>query len=175
MNYKNFVVISLLISCNTDVESVFKSNPSSDKVPLSIAQNFSLIYSDSTILKSLITGEKHYDFSNDELNYSELYDNIELIIYDDNKTSNIKSDYAIIYNLHKFIEFNGNVKITTTDNELLVTDQLFYDTENNWLFTEQKFEYTDNTNKIIGNRLDSNRDFTDLITGELRGSINILD
>jgi hypothetical protein len=52
---------------------------------------------------------------------------------------------------------------------------LFYDTENNWLFTEQKFEYTDNTNKIIGNRLDSNRDFTDLITGELRGSINILD
>ena len=57
----------------------------------------------------------------------------------------------------------------------LLTDQLFYDTENNWLFTEQKFEYTDNTNKIIGNRLDSNRDFTDLITGELRGSINILD
>ena len=88
---------------------------------------------------------------------------------------NIKSDYAIIYNLHKFIEFNGNVKITTTDNEILVTDQLYYDTENNWLFTEQKFEYADNTNKIIGNRLDSNRDFTDLITGELRGSINIVD
>ena len=175
MNYKCFVIISLLLSCNTDADTVLKSNPYLKKVPLSIAQNFSLIYSDSTILKSIITGEKHYDFSNDELNYSELYDNIELIIYDENKTSNIKSDYAIIYNLHKFIEFNGNVEITTTDNELLLTDQLFYDTENNWLFTEQKFEYTDNTNKIIGNRLDSNRDFTDLITGELRGSINILD
>ena len=85
MNYKNLVVISLLLSCNTDVDSALESNSSYNKVPLSIAQNFSLIYSDSTILKSLITGEKHYDFSNDELNYSELYDNIELIIYDDNK------------------------------------------------------------------------------------------
>ena len=70
MNYKNLVVISLLLSCNTDVDSALESNSSYNKVPLSIAQNFSLIYSDSTILKSLITGEKHYDFSNDELNYS---------------------------------------------------------------------------------------------------------
>ena len=49
----------------------------------------------------------------------------------------------------------------------------YYDTENEWLFTEDDFEYTDKTNKIIANRLDSNRDFTDLVTGNLTGSINI--
>ena len=32
---------------------------------------------------------------------------------------------------------------------------------------------SDKTNKIIANRLDSNRDFTDLVTGNLTGSINI--
>ena len=56
---------------------------------------------------------------------------------------------------------------------LLTTSQLYYDTENEWLFTEDNFEYTDKSNKIIANRLDSNRDFTDLVTGKLTGSINI--
>ena len=71
------------------------------------------------------------------------------------------------------MEFKGNVEVTTSDGELLTTSQLFYDTENEWLFTEAKFEYIDKTNKIIANRLDSNRDFTDLVTGNLTGSINI--
>ena len=65
--------------------------------------------------------------------------------------------------------------IETTDEELLVTEQLYYDSENEWLFTENSFEYTDKSNKIIAYRLDSNRDFTDLVTGKLTGSINITD
>ena len=73
------------------------------------------------------------------------------------------------------MEFNTNVKVTTTDGEQLVTDKLYYDTENEWLFTENDFEYIDKSNKIIANRLDSNRDFTDLTTGNLTGSINIIE
>ena len=110
-------------------------------------------------------------FANDCI--SEFFEDVELIIYDINKTSTISSDYAIVYNSFRFMEFQGNVKITTTEGELLTTDQLYYDTENEWLFTEDDFEYTDKTNKIIANRLDSNRDFTDLVTGNLTGSINI--
>ena len=73
------------------------------------------------------------------------------------------------------MEFKGNVEITTTDNEFLITDKLYYDTENEWLFTEEKFEYSDDSNRIIANRLDSNRDFTNLVTGNLTGSINITE
>jgi lipopolysaccharide assembly outer membrane protein LptD (OstA) len=73
------------------------------------------------------------------------------------------------------MEFNNNVKISTSDSEVLTTDKLYYDTENEWLFTENKFEYIDETNKIIANRLDSNRDFTNLATGSLTGSINITE
>ena len=70
---------------------------------------------------------------------------------------------------------HGNVEITTTNEESLTASQLFYDTENEWLFTEEKFQYSDKTNKINANRLDSNRDFTDLVTGNLTGSINVSD
>tara|TARA_E500000178_G_C16949739_1_gene720635 strand:- start:121 stop:645 length:525 start_codon:yes stop_codon:yes gene_type:complete len=167
-----FFFILLIISCSNEQLSEIRK---SEKVPLSVAENFTMIYTDSTVVKSYISGKTHFDFSNDILNYSELFNDVELIIYDENKTSTIKSDYAIIYNLYKFIEFKGNVVIETTDGELLVTEQLYYDSENEWLFTENSFEYTDKSNKIIADRLDSNRDFTDLVTGKLTGSINITD
>ena len=164
-----FIVI---FSCTTELAETTYSNK---KIPVSIAKNFTMIYTDSMLTKSFVSGKIHYDFTNDLLNYSEFYEDVELVIYDENKTSTISSQYAIVYNSFRFMEFNNNVKITTSDGEVLTTDKLYYDTENEWLFTENNFEYIDKTNKIIANRLDSNRDFTDLVTGNLTGSINITE
>ena len=164
-----FIVI---FSCTTELAETTYSNK---KIPVSIAKNFTMIYTDSMLTKSFVSGKIHYDFTNDLLNYSEFYEDVELVIYDENKTSTISSQYAIVYNSFRFMEFNNNVKISTSDSEVLTTDKLYYDTENEWLFTENKFEYIDETNKIIANRLDSNRDFTNLVTGSLTGSINITE
>ena len=160
------------VSCSTESPQL---NYSEKKIPVSIAKNFTMTYTDSMLTKSFVSGKIHYDFTNDTLNYSEFFEDVELIIYDKDKTSTITSEYAIVYNSYRFMEFKNNVKITTSDGEVLVTDKLYYDTENEWLFTENNFEYIDKTNKIIANRLDSNRDFTDLITGNLTGSINITE
>ena len=164
-----FIVI---FSCTTEPAQTSYSNK---KIPVSIAKNFTMTYTDSMLTKSFVSGKIHYDFTNDLLNYSEFYEDVELVIYDENKTSTISSQYAIVYNSFRFMEFNNNVKITTSDGEVLTTDKLYYDTANEWLFTENNFEYIDKTNKIIANRLDSNRDFTDLVTGNLTGSINITE
>ena len=168
--YRLFFLFVICLSCNT--ESTLLNN-TNEKIPVSIATNFTMTYTDSMLTKSFVSGKIHYDFTNDILNYSEFFEDVELVIYDKNKTSTISSEYAIVYNSFRFMEFNNNVKITTTDGEILITDKLYYDTENEWLFTENDFEYIDKTNKIIANRLDSNRDFTDLVTGSLTGSINI--
>ena len=170
--YRLFSLFVICVSCNTEPDSL---NYTNEKVPVSIAKNFTMTYTDSMLTKSFVSGKIHYDFTNDILNYSEFFEDVELVIYDKNKTSTISSEYAIVYNSFRFMEFNNNVKITTTDGEILITDKLYYDTENEWLFTENDFEYIDKTNKIIANRLDSNRDFTDLVTGSLTGSINITE
>ena len=170
--YNSLLFLIFFSSCSTETPVLKSQNI---KTPVSIAKNFTMTYTDSTFVKSLVSGETHYDYTNDQLNFSEFFDNVELIMYDEKKTSIISSDYAIVYNSFKFMKFKGNVKITTTEGELLTTEQLYYDTENEWLFTEDNFEYTDKTNTIIANRLDSNRDFTDLITGNLTGSINIIE
>tara|TARA_B100001175_G_scaffold261232_1_gene230350 strand:+ start:419 stop:946 length:528 start_codon:yes stop_codon:yes gene_type:complete len=169
-SYYSLFFIIVFSSCISEPTITISNNK---KIPVSIARNFTMTYTDSTLTKSFVSGKIHYDYTNDELNFSEFFDDVELIIYDENKTSTITSDYAIVYNLYRFMEFQGNVKIITTEGELLTSNQLYYDTENEWLFTEDNFEYTDATNKIIANRLDSNRDFTDLITGNLTGVINI--
>ena len=175
MIHNSYYILFFLIafsSCNTEPTVFISKNK---KTPVSIAHNFIMTYTDSTLTKSFVSGKIHYDFTNDILNYSEFFEDVELVIYDENKTSTIRSEYAIVYNSFRFMEFNNNVKITTTDGEVLTTDKLYYDTENEWLFTENDFEYIDKTNKIIANRLDSNRDFTDLVTGSLTGSINITE
>ena len=176
MKYSNSLAFLLIFnfSCTTESESTQLSFDDI-KIPVSIAKNFKMTYTDSMLTKSFVSGKIHYDFSNDLLNYSEFFEDVEVIIYDENKTTTINSEYAIVYNSFRFMEFNNNVKITTSDSEVLTTDKLYYDTENEWLFTENKFEYIDESNKIIANRLDSNRDFTNLVTGSLTGSINITE
>ena len=173
MKYNSCYSLVFVIVFSSCISESTITTSNNKKTPVSIARNFTMTYTDSTLTKSFVSGKTHYDYTNDELNFSEFFEDVELIIYDENKTSTISSDYAIVYNSFRFMEFKGNVEIITTDGELLTTTQLYYDTENEWLFTEDNFEYTDTTNKIIANRLDSNRDFTDLITGNLTGSINI--
>ena len=132
-------------------------------------------YTDSMKIKSLINAPTHKDFSNHPINYSEFVDGIKVTLFDEDRTTTITSDYAILYNRFRLIDFKGNVVIISSLGESLFSSQLFYDTENEWLFTEEKFQYSDKTNKINANRLDSNRDFTDLVTGNLTGSINVSD
>ena len=126
MTYNSYYILFFLIvfsSCNTEPTVFISTNK---KTPVSIARNFTMTYTDSTLTKSFVSGKVHYDYTNDELNFSEFFEDVELIIYDINKTSTISSDYAIVYNAFRFMEFQGNVKITTTEGELLITDPVSY-------------------------------------------------
>jgi len=146
-----------------------------DRVPIGIAKDFEMTYTDSMKIKSLINAPTHKDFSNHLINYSEFVDGIKVTLFDEDRTTTITSDYAILYNRYRLIDFQDNVVIISSKGESLFSDQLYFDTENEWLFTEGSFRYTDDNNNIIANRLDSNREFSDLLTGSLVGSINVSD
>ena len=84
MRFILFALFIFVTSCNTDSQIIINKN---EIVPLSIANNFTMTYTDSTITRSYVSGKTHYDFSNTELNYSEFFEDVELIIYDDDKLS----------------------------------------------------------------------------------------
>ena len=168
-----FCLFLLFISC--DNSEYINTAGLTDRVPIGIAKDFEMTYTDSMKIKSLINAPIHKDFSNHPINYSEFDDGIKVTLFDDERTTTITSDYAILYNRFRLIDFQGNVVIISSLGESLFSDQLYFDTENEWLFTEGKFRYTDDNNNIIANRLDSNREFSDLLTGNLVGSINVSD
>ena len=161
------------ISCDTSV--YINTSNMTDRLPIGIAKDFEMTYTDSMKIKSLIIAPTHKDFSNHPINYSEFVDGIKVTLFDEDRTTTITSDYAILYNRFRLIDFKGNVVIISSLGESLFSDQLYFDTENEWLFTEGSFRYIDDNNNIIANRLDSNREFSDLLTGSLVGSINVSD
>ena len=174
--FSSFIILILFlqfISCDTS--DYINNTNMTDRVPIGIAKDFEMTYTDSMKIKSLINAPTHKDFSNHLINYSEFVDGIKVTLFDEDRTTTITSDYAILYNRYRLIDFQDNVVIISSKGESLFSDQLYFDTENEWLFTEGSFRYTDDNNNIIANRLDSNREFSDLLTGSLVGSINVSD
>ena len=150
-----FLLFFQFISCDTS--DYINTSNMTDRLPIGIAKDFEMTYTDSMKIKSLINAPTHKDFSNHPINYSEFVDGIKVTLFDEDRTTTITSDYAILYNRFRLIDFKGNVVIISSLGESLFSDQLYFDTENEWLFTEGSFRYIDNNNNIIANRIDSNR------------------
>ena len=68
-----------------------------------------------------------------------------------------------------------NVVITTHDNKVLKTDQLFYDQKKEWLYTNYPVSFKTETDIINGNGFDSNSKFTNAEVLEVTGIITLED
>ena len=80
MKYNSYYSLFFLIvfsSCITEPTITISQNK---KIPVSIAKNFTMTYTDSTLTKSFVSGKIHYDYTNDQLNFSEFFEDVELII-----------------------------------------------------------------------------------------------
>ena len=60
MRYTFFLIITILSSCNTDSQII---GVEEIDIPLSIAKNFTMTYTDSSQVKSYVSGNKHIDLS----------------------------------------------------------------------------------------------------------------
>ena len=65
-----------------------------------------MTYTDSMLTKSFVSGKIHYDFTNDLLNYSEFFEDVELVIYDENKTR------QLIQNMQLYIIHSDSWSLT---------------------------------------------------------------
>ena len=65
----------------------------------------------------------------------------------------------------------GNVKLTSHDNSILETKQLYWDADFDWIFTEKKFTLKSDEYDINAQRLDTDKEFSKFQTGELSGTV----
>ncbi|WP_445731749.1 LPS export ABC transporter periplasmic protein LptC [Mariniflexile sp.] len=175
LNIVTIVMVAMFFSCNDSFKQVQKMGISENE-PVGIAVNINLKYTDSGRVTATLISPKRLDFSNRDFPYNEFPEGIILDIYDeDNKKSVVVSDYAIIYDQTDIIDLQGNVVITTADNRVLKTEQLFYDRQKEWLFTNKPVTFTSEKDIIHGNGFDSNSKFTNAEVLEVTGLVTVED
>ena len=162
-----------IVSCNNDFFDIKEINKTND-LPVGIAENINLVYTDSAKVKAILKSPLNKDFTNLKFPFSEFPNGVKITFFDANKNETfVSSNYAITYNKTNIVDLIGDVLIELSDGSVLKTSQLFWDPEQEWLFTEQNFTFKNDDYDIKANRLDANRQFTIFNTGKLDGNLTV--
>ncbi len=161
---------SFLIACESNFDEIKQINKQL-KIPVGITDNFVLKYTDSANVKAVLESPKNYDFTNQNFPYSEFPDGLKIEFFDPNDGSTVvSSDYGIVYYETKIVSLVGNVKIVSSDGSSILAPQMYWDPDEEWLFTEKNIIFSGKDYNIKANKLDADRSFKLLKTGQLNGN-----
>lgn len=168
-------IATMFFSCQDRFNQVRKIGISENE-PIGEDYNINLKYTDSGKVSANLISAKMLDYTNREFPYNQFTDGVILYIYDkENKKSTIVADNAFVYGNTNLIDIQDNVTITTADNQVLKTEQLFFDIKKNWLSTNKAVSFKTKQDIIYGNGFDSNLEFTNAEVLEVTGIIAIED
>lgn len=167
-----FVFITTMSSCNNDMKNIQKWNKK-QLIPSGEAKNMLVRYTDSAKIKAELASEIMYDYSAAKYPFNYFPTKVFIKIYDENKKTTLaEANRATSYNKTKIIELVGDVKITTHDQKVLETQQLFFDQQHNWFFTENYFKITDpDKSFFVGIGLDFDTQFKIINAQQNRGEL----
>ena len=174
MKYLILIILTFLFSC--DEEKDLTSFLRAADIPISSAIEINTVHTDSGVVSSILNSPKMLNFSNANFPYFEFPSNIEVVLFDENNNqTKIIADYAISYSNSDLIDLRGNVVISTYLNDTLMTDQLYYDRIEEWLFTNFDFRYISNDKDIFGKGFDSDKAFDKIKFLEVNGFVSLED
>lgn len=176
-NLVTVIAVTLFFACENDFSEVQKVGILQNQ-PVGESVNIDLKYTemknDSVRLVANLLSPKMLDYSNRDFSFREFPEGILLKIYDDDdKVTTIKSRYAIFYIDTDIIDLRDNVTITTHDNEILSTNQLYYNQKLEWVFTNKPWVFQQATGPKRGNGFDSDKDFKNFQMLEMGGDFEL--
>ncbi|WP_268223183.1 LPS export ABC transporter periplasmic protein LptC [Sinomicrobium oceani] len=154
-------VVAMFFSCDSNFEDIRKID-TTERFPGGIAENFTLIYTDSALIKATLTSPLNEDYSNQEFPFQEFPDGLQVDFFDKEKNkSTVTADYGIIYQATEMSDLRGHVVLLTHDGKKLETSQLYWDQKNQWVFTAEKFTFTNPEDGTImnGEGIEFSQDF----------------
>lgn len=169
---KNFLFIIAIsfLSCENNFREVLEINKE-NKIPVGVTNNFVLKYSDSAKVKAILESPKNVDFTNQPFPYSEFPNGLKIEFFDSFSGSTIvSSDYGVVYYQTKMVSLEGNVKIVSPDGSSILSPQIYWDPDEEWLFTEKNIVFSGNDYAIKASKLDADKSFKLLKTGQLNGN-----
>jgi|TARA_B100000900_G_scaffold396023_1_gene394953 LPS export ABC transporter protein LptC len=170
---KEFLLITVALFFSCDGGSpILKEINQFNENPVGIAYDIRMTYTDSAMVKAILTAPINMDYTHLSFKYSEFPEGLKIIFYNDNNEENtLVADYGILYNQTRIVDLQGNVVLLSNDGSRLETSQMYWDSEKEWLFTEQPFIFKSENEDIAATRLDTNKEFSKFQTGKLSGTI----
>ena len=159
------------VGCESNFKDVQKIN-FSEFSPSGEADSITLKYTDSGKIKAVLIGKKMLDYATVEYPFTSFPQGVDVTLYDNKgKRTFVVADQAVSFKGTEIIDLRGNVKITTEANEVLETEQLYYDQKNAWFFTEKKYKFTAPRGVSYGEGVDFDKDFKVMNTQQFSGQI----
>lgn len=170
---KEFLLITVALFFSCDGGSpILKEINQFNENPVGIAYDIRMTYTDSAMVKAILTAPINMDYTHLSFKYSEFPEGLKIIFYNDNNEENtLVADYGILYNQTRIVDLQGNVVLLSNDGSRLETSQMYWDSEKEWLFTEQPFIFKSENEDMAATRLDTNKEFSKFQTGKLSGTI----
>lgn len=160
-----------LNACESNFRDVQKMGVA-EFAPSGDADSINLKYTDSGRITANLISPKMLDYATVEFPFTEFPKGIHLTLYDKNgKETYVDANYAISHKATNIIDLQGNVKISNQNNELLETEQLYYDQKGEWFYTEKKFKFTSPKGVSYGEGIDFSKDFKKVNSQKISGEV----
>jgi LPS export ABC transporter protein LptC len=164
-------VIAVFFSCESNFKEVQKSN-FSEFTPSGEADTINLKYTDSGRIKAVLVSPRMLDYATVDFPFTEFPNGLNVTLYDENgKETFVTSKYAVTFKNTDIIDLQGSVKITNQANQLLETEQLYFDQKNEWFYTEKKYKFTDPKGISYGEGIDFSKDFKIINSQRISGEV----
>jgi len=161
-------------SCENDLKDV-KTISNIEKGNPEIAYNITLIYSDSGIIKAKLTAPKMKRQELNEQAFTEFPDGLQIEFYDDSKSTPTipTANYDINFEKKQLTELKQNVVITSPKEEILNTEQLYWDQRTKKIYTDENIKITTPQEIIYGTGMEANQDFSKYTIKKLNGIVRV--
>ena len=121
--------VTLFFSCDDGSSTLKQINQFNDN-PVGIAYDIRMTYTDSAVVKAILTAPVNLDFTHLSFKYSEFPEGLKIIFFNNkNEENTVVADYGILYNQTKIVDLQGNVVLLSHDGSRLETDQMYWDAE----------------------------------------------
>jgi len=165
------LAVAMLMSCQNNIE-VISLLTNINNLPSHTTINLETIYTDSAKIQLKIKSKLVKRFNLEEGSYLEFPKGLEVFFYDENEKieSQLSARYAIYHEADELWEAKDSVVVINAKDEILNTEQLFWDENKKLIYTSKFVSITTTSEIIYGDGLEANENFTNWKIMKPRGT-----
>jgi len=175
INIAAILIVAMFFSCGNDIKEV-QDFLAEKNLPIGAAQNVYLIHTDSGRVQTILTAPVMHDFSNRKDHpYTLFPEGVRIVSFDKKGDSVIlTAKYSITFTNTNISEVRDSVTVVNpVEKTKLFTSQLFWDSNEHYIYTEKNFTLITERDTIFGKGFESNEDLSKVNMKSIKGSVYV--